>query len=187
MKKGNQYLNLHEQLLRECRQGNRKSQFEIYKLYYKAMFNTSFRIVNNFPDAEDIMQESFLKAFQNLDKYKGEVSFGAWLKRIVVNRSLDYLRKRKVDFVEIENEPEIISEVEHESSWEVEENTRYETVIKEINNLPEGYKIILTLYLLEGYNHNEIAEMMKISPSTSRSQFNRAKKRLIDTINKRGT
>jgi len=147
------------------------------------MYNSSFRIVNNQADAEDIMQESFLKAFQNLGKYKGQVSFGAWLKRIVVNQSLDYLRKRKIEIVTLDESSDIISEYEADNSWEVEDDTSYENVIKEINMLAEGYRLILNLYLIEGYSHSEIAEMLNISSSTSRSQFNRAKKRLLERIN----
>lgn len=183
MKNKKQFLNLHEQLIKECRQGNRKSQFELYKLYYKAMFNTAFRIVGNHTDAEDIMQEAFLKAFQKLGNYKGEVSFGAWLKRIVVNQSIDFLRKRKIEFISIDSGLEFKNEDETDYSWEIEEDTKYLEVITEINLLPEGYRIALTLYLLEGYDHDEISEILKISPSTSRTQFMRAKKRLIENIN----
>lgn len=187
MKNSGQYLNLHEQLIQECRQGNRKSQFELYKLYYKAMFNTAYRIVSNYSEAEDIMQEAFLKAFQKLGIYKGEVSFGAWLKRIVVNQSLDYLRKRKIEFIPIEDDLEFKQEDETDNSWEIQEKIKYLEVIKEIYRLPEGYRITLTLYLLEGYDHDEISEIMKISPSTSRSQLMRAKKRLVENIkNKNG-
>jgi RNA polymerase sigma-70 factor (ECF subfamily) len=141
--------------------------------------------VNNLPDAEDIMQEAFLKAFMNLDRYKGEVSFGAWLKKIVVNQSLDYLRKRKVEIIPLDENIEIIEDDKLESSWEIDRSIQYEKVIKEISNLPEGYRIILSLYLLEGYDHSEIAEILNISPSTSRSQFNRAKKRLLENLNKK--
>jgi len=183
--KSNRFLNVHEKLISQCKQGDRKSQFELYKHYYKAMFNTSFRIVNDLMDAEDIMQESFLKAFRNIDRYKAEVSFGAWLKKIVVNQSLDYLRKRKIELSVFEDDFDLALEDESDSNWEVENRVRYEEVISEIQKLPEGYRIITTLYLLEGYDHNEIGEILNISASTSRSQFNRAKKRLIENLNKK--
>ena len=89
------YKNIHQELINECKAGNSKAQFEIYKLYYKAMYNTSHRIVNNVQDAEDIMQESFLSAFEKIDSYEGNVSFGSWLKKIAANKSLDHLRKNK--------------------------------------------------------------------------------------------
>jgi RNA polymerase sigma-70 factor (ECF subfamily) len=183
MKKSGRFLNLPEQLIKECKQGNRKSQFELYKLYYKAMYNSSLRIIKNTTDAEDIMQEAFLKAFQHLDTYKGEVSFGAWLKKIVVNQSLDYLRKRKIEFLPIESDLENRPEEESAFQDEIDEKIRIEKVIKEVNALPDGYRIILTLYLLEGYDHDEISEILNISASTSRSQYMRAKKRLLQNIN----
>ena len=86
-----QFLNLHQELINGCRRGDQKAQFQIYKLYYKAMYNTSLRIVNNTMEAEDIMQEAFLSAFEKIGSYSGTVSFGAWLKKIVQNRSLDFL------------------------------------------------------------------------------------------------
>ena len=148
------------------------------------MFNTTYRIVGNYAEAEDIMQEAFLKAFQNLNKYKGEVSFGAWLKKIVVNHSLDLLRKRKIEFVPLEDEPDYIQSEEKDDRWEIDDAIRVREIIEEINKLPEGYRIVLSLYLLEGYDHEEISEILKISQSTSRSQFMRAKKKLIQNLEK---
>ncbi len=84
---GSNYQNIHQGLIDACRHGDAKAQFEIYKLYYKAMYNSCFRILNNTQEAEDVMQEAFLSAFDKINSYKGEVSFGAWLKRIVVNRA----------------------------------------------------------------------------------------------------
>ena len=89
-----QFLNLHQDLIDGCKRGDQKAQFQIYKLYYKAMYNTSLRIVNNTVEAEDIMQEAFLSAFEKIGTYSGTVSFGAWLKKIVQNRSLDVLSKK---------------------------------------------------------------------------------------------
>ncbi len=183
--KSNRFLNAHENLISQCKQGDRKAQFELYRLYYKAMFNTSYRIVNDLMDAEDIMQDSFLKAFRYIDRYKAEVSFGAWLKKIVVNQSLDYLRKRKIELSAFDEDFDTAAEDETDSSWEVENRILYEEVIREIQRLPDGYRIIITLYLLEGYDHQEIGEILNISASTSRSQFNRAKKRLIENLNKK--
>lgn len=184
MKKSFQNLNLHDKLLTGCKRGDRRCQFELYNLYYKAMFNTSYRIVSNRIEAEDIMQEAFLKVFQNLDSYKAEVSFGAWFKKIVINQSLDYLRKRKIDYISFEDNPDYSQEEEINSPWEIEENTLFSEVTREIEKLPNGYKIVLTLYLIEGYDHDEIAEILKISPSTSRSQFMRARIKLIENLNK---
>src|SRR5512133_4028719 len=100
---GVQFSNLHQDLIDGCKAGDQKAQFQIYKLYYKAMYNTSLRIVNDTMEAEDIMQESFLSAFEKIDTYSGMVRFGAWLKKIVVNRSLDALNKRKAVFEDIDS------------------------------------------------------------------------------------
>lgn len=185
MKRNIKHHEIHEQLIEQCRHGSRTAQFELYKLYYKAMFNTSYRIVNNRTEAEDIMQESFLKAFKNLGRYNGEASFGSWLKKIVVNQSIDFLRKVKIEFIRIDDSIENIKDDEAEVIGEIDDKTTFNEIIKEINNLPPGYRIILSLYLLEGYDHDEISQILKISPSTSRSQFNRAKKRLLQNINNR--
>lgn len=173
---------IHRKLIKDCKKGNSKAQFEVYKLYYQAMYNTSLRIVNNTLEAEDIMQEAFLKAFNNLDQYKGEVSFGAWLKKIVVNRSLDFLRQKKMFFESFENNSSAIA-TEEKEDWDYLPDI--ELIKKEIKALPDGYRIILSLYLLEGYDHNEIAQILDITASTSRSQFARAKKKLREKLKKK--
>lgn len=146
------------------------------------MYNSSLRIVKDEAEAEDIMQEAFLSAFKNIKKYKGEVSFGAWLKRIVVNRSLDYLKKKKLDFLRLDNEIYKLSEEEDDDvNFEFsEENVKM--ITKAIELLPKGYGIILNLYLIEGYDHEEIGQILNISSSTSRSQYLRAKKKLIQIV-----
>ena len=146
------------------------------------MYNTSLRIVNDIYEAEDIMQEAFLKAFQSLNTFKAEVNFGAWLRKIVVNLSLDSLRKHKPTF-------ETLLEQEDQYTEESEENEddkdyRIEEIKSEINKLPDGYRIVLSLYLLEGYDHEEIADIMNISPSTSRSQYARSRKKLVENLKK---
>jgi RNA polymerase sigma factor (sigma-70 family) len=176
------FRNLHQDLLDGCKAGDQKAQFQIYKLYYKAMYNTSLRIVNDTMEAEDIMQESFLSAFEKIDTYSGTVSFGAWLKKIVINRSLDSLGKRKAVFEDIESHVGIRDESHEESTRNEEVDVRVEEVKEAIEKLPDGYRIILSLYLLEGYDHDEIAEIMNITSSTSRSQLSRAKQRLISEL-----
>lgn len=141
------------------------------------MYSTSLRMVGNAEDAEDVMQEAFLSAFKKIDTYKGEVSFGAWLKKIVVNRSLDYLKKRKVVFEEI-NERIIEEENPMMDTHEID----IAKIKKAINQLPEGYRVVLSLYLLEGYDHDEISEILGISNSSSRSQLLRAKLKLRDYL-----
>jgi len=168
------YKNIHQDLIDRCRQGDREAQFGIYKLYYKSMYNTGLRITGNECDAEDIMQESFLSAFSRINSYEGKVSFGAWLKKIVINRSLDYLRKRKIAFEEID---EKLTDEEADQDEEVTQ-TDISKVKEAIMKLPEGYRVVFSLYYLEGYDHDEIAAILKVSSGSSRSQLLRAKKKL---------
>jgi RNA polymerase sigma factor (sigma-70 family) len=136
-------------------------------------------MVGNAIEAEDVMQEAFLKALTKIDTYEGKVSFGAWLKKIVINRSLDELKKRKVKFVELnEKIPE-----EEPASLNVSE-IQMEKLKKAIQQLPDGYRIVLSLYLLEGYDHEEISQILGISNANSRSQFLRAKLKLRQVLQK---
>ena len=128
---------------------------------------------------EDVMQEAFLKALTRIDTYEGKVSFGAWLKKIVINRSLDHLKKRKVKFEELnEKIPE-----EECFSLSISE-IQAEQLKKAIMKLPDGYRVVLSLYLLEGYDHEEIAEILGISNVSSRSQYMRAKQKLRQMVKK---
>jgi len=142
------------------------------------MYNISLRIVNDETEAEDVIQESFLKAFQKINTYRGEVSFGAWLKKIVVNRSLDVLKKRKVTFEEI-------NERKHDSEdyrMDSKEEVNAEMIKKAIKRLPDGYRVVLSLYLIEGYDHEEISQILGISNSASRTQYMRAKNKLKEYL-----
>jgi RNA polymerase sigma-70 factor (ECF subfamily) len=171
------YKNIHQEIIDQCREGSQKAQFQLYKLYYKAMFNVSLRIVNDQMEAEDVMQEAFLSAFKKIDTYKGEVSFGAWLKRIVVNRSLDCLKKRKVQFEAINERTTEIAESRMDTR-EVDAK-----VLKQsIQELSDGYRVVLSLYLIEGYDHEEISQILGISNSASRTQLLRAKNKLREIL-----
>ncbi len=178
------FRNIHQDLLDGCKLGDQKAQFQIYKLYYKAMYNTSLRIVNDSMEAEDIMQESFLSAFEKIDTYSGAVSFGAWLKKIVINRSLDTLSRRKAIFEDIGHHTGLRDSSDDDSERQEDMDFRVEEVKEAIERLPDGYRIILSLYLLEGYDHDEIGEILSISSSTSRSQLSRAKQKLIMELKK---
>lgn len=165
---------LHQPLVERAKKNDRGAQFELYKLYSKAMLNVSNRIVNNIEEAEDVLQESFISAFKNVKNYRGDSTFGSWLKRIVVNNSINVLRKNKFEFSELDE----FDDTDYE-----ENNTDYselsvDLIKSAIEMLPQGFGMVLSLYLLEGYDHREIAEIMSISESTSKSQYNRAKKKL---------
>jgi len=148
------------------------------------MYNTSYRIIKNVSEAEDIMQEAFLKAFENLSEYRGNVSFGAWLKRIVINKSIDAVRKRKMVFEDIEGTDKVFVEDNPDEPAEIEKLPP-EIIFREIELLPDGYRIVLSLFLIEGYSHEEIASTLNISSSTSRSQFVRGKNKLLNNLIKK--
>ncbi len=168
----------HAPLIEECRQGNSKAQFTLYDQYSRAMFNLAFRILNNREDAEDILQEAFVECFRNLGSFRFESTFGAWLKKIVVNKCINQIKKKKIDLTLCDTMPHVI--------YEEEEETEYEAgkIIKSIELLPDGYRVILTLYLLEGYDHSEISQILGITESTSKSQYSRAKEKLRSILSK---
>jgi len=172
--------NIHNELINACFAGDQKAQFKIYNLYYKAMYNTSYRILNDQMEAEDVMQEAFLDAFQKIYQYDGSAAFGAWLKRIVINKSLDRLKKMKHDISidEIENE---LIERDEEDYFEVL-SMKIEAIRKGIEQLNDSYRIILSLYLLEGYDHQEISEILGINYNAVRTKYSRARKKLLANI-----
>lgn len=179
MKEENSYKNIHQHFIDGCKVGDSKAQFEIYRLYYKAMYNTSLRVVGNEQEAEDIMQESFFKAFDKISTYKNEVSFGAWLRRIVINASIDSLKKKRITLIPIEEAYGIDTESSDDSEFSIE---NIELLKSSIEKLPEGYKLVLNLHLIEELDHDEIASTLGITASTSRSQLARAKQRLFEII-----
>lgn len=178
----NTAINIHQEVVDGCLAGDRAAQYRFYKLYSKAMLHICYRMLRNEEEAQDVCQEAFISAFSNFHSYKGDASVGSWLKRIVVNKALDFLRKKK-DFIIALNDNEHDREEEEDgNSWE---DTRASVqVVKEaIDALPTGYRTVLTLYLFEGYDHKEIADILNISESTSKTQYNRAKAKLKQQLN----
>lgn len=174
-------LNIHQDIIDRCLGGDRAAQYELYKLYSKAMYNVSFRIVHNENDAEDVLQEAFVSAFKNLAGYSGASTFGAWLKRIVINKSLNYIKKKRVEITPVDELPDVEGEEQiFDDSVEFDLNQ----IRKAVDMLPDGYRVVFSLYLLEGYDHGEIAEILGITESTSKSQFNRSKKKLKEILEK---
>jgi len=163
-------------LLQHCKNGKQSAQLEIYKLYYKAMYNTSFRILKNSFEAEDVMQESFLVAFTKLSTFKGEVTFGSWLKRIVINKSITQIRKHdKFQEVPLETAPEQFETYEEDEAYTM---LSVKDITEGINQLKDNYRLALTLNLIEGYDNEEIAEIMHITHQNSRTTISRAKNKL---------
>jgi RNA polymerase sigma-70 factor (ECF subfamily) len=172
-------IELQNKLVERCRKGDIKAQFALFKMHSKAMYNVAIRFFNNKMDAEDVVQESFIKAFQKIDEFNGYSSFGFWLKRIVINGCISEIRKRKITFEEI-NEELTGSLVEEKIDSFIEPDL----VHNAIKALPEGARTIINLYALEGFKHDEISQMLGISSSTSKTQYMRAKKLLLEKLNK---
>ena len=163
------------QLIERCKKQDSNAQMQVYKNYYKAMYNSAFRILNDEFEAEDIMQEAFLSAFTKLNSFKGEVTFGAWLKRIVINKSLTQLKKNN-RYKEVKLE--IVPNFEIEESVIDYTNISNNNILKSINSLKDNYKLVLTLNLIEGYDYEEIADILNYTNENVRTTISRAKKKL---------
>jgi RNA polymerase sigma factor (sigma-70 family) len=174
-----QVFNIHEELINRCLAGDQEAHYKLYKLYSRAMYNVGYRITGNEEDAEDVLQESFVSAFRNLSSYRADASFGSWIKRIVVNKAINVLKKRKFEMMPEDREIDFAEESDPEEYLPM---LSVERVKQAIEQLPDGYRSVLSLYLLEGYDHQEISEIMGISESTSKSQLNRAKNKLKELL-----
>lgn len=167
-------------LVARCREGDQRAQMEIYERYYRAMYNTSLRIVKDTAEAEDLMQEAFLKAFTKIESFKGEASFGAWLKKIVVNLSINAFNK-KSKFTEVSYNDELKNELDESEGIDLTEGTKDEKVkkvMRALNSLKENYRVALTLHLIEGYDYEEICEILDITYANCRTTISRAKESL---------
>jgi RNA polymerase sigma-70 factor (ECF subfamily) len=171
-------LQTHRDLVERCRQGQRDAQFELYRLYSKAMYNTALRMVQHPHDAEDLLQGVFVEVFTKLESFRYESTIGAWIKRITVNKCINFLKSRRLAFSELTpyNDRADDSEAEAESAYTVERINRA------IAQLPDGYRVVFSLYAVEGYDHEEIAQIMGITEATSKSQYSRAKAKLRDML-----
>jgi RNA polymerase sigma factor (sigma-70 family) len=174
------YQDIHRDIVELSKAGNQKAQYQLYRLYSKAMYNICYRIMNNRPEAEDLLQESFTEAFIKLETFRYESAFGAWLKRIVVNKCINHLKKRKAELIYTDIVPEYHDHVNHTETEETELEVK--KIYQAMELLPDGYRVIFSLYLLEGYDHSEIAQILGITESTSKSQFSRAKQKLKDIL-----
>ncbi|MFK8007854.1 MAG: RNA polymerase sigma factor [Saprospiraceae bacterium] len=173
------YNNIHRELVEDCKLGKRQAQFELYRLYSKAMYNICLRMLKNDMDAEDLLQNSFVDIFTKLDSFRFQSSVGAWIKRIVVNNCINFLKKRRLEIQELNEQ--ITQQPEPEEEIYIPKFS-VESINHALFQLPDGYRVVFTLYLMEGYDHKEIAEILEISEATSKSQFSRAKKKLREII-----
>ncbi len=168
-------------LVERCKSNDRKAQLKLYRQYCEGMFCVAMRFLKNSDDAEDVLQESFIKAFQKIDQYKGEVTFGAWLKRIVVNRSIDFLKGKKENLLQLD---ESYMHVSEDEDWTVDETISIEVVKQAMDELPEKYSTVVKLYLVEGYDHNEISEILEITETSCRTRLLRGKGQLKELLKK---
>jgi len=166
-------------LIENCKKNDRRAQMKLYDLYCKAMFNTAYNFTKDDMIAQDMMQEAFIKAFAKIESYTGEASFGSWLKRIVINQCLDFIKKKKLKTVEIKED--IIS-IGDDEDWNIEKDINIQAIYSCIERLPQKCKNVVKLYLLEGYDHQEVAQILEISEVSSRSQLSRGKSRLKELL-----
>jgi RNA polymerase sigma factor (sigma-70 family) len=170
-----------DELIERCLQGDTLSYKALYERYSKAMYNTCCRMLGKNGEAEDTLQETFIEAFKNLDSFEYRSTFGAWLKKICINKCINQLKKRKEKFVEIDEGHQNYS-VEDEAE-DPELGLKVEQVKMAMAKMPDGYRTVLNLYLFEGYDHEEIASILEVAESTARTQYMRAKHKLIEQLN----
>jgi len=169
-------------LVEDCKAGNRKAQRELYGMYAKAMYNVCYRMMNDAEEANDMLQEAFIDAFTRLDSFRQESTFGVWLKKIVINKCINAKQRRKIEWISTDN-TEIDDKIDDQDIInEAELKISVERVKMAMQQLPEGGRVIFSLYLLEGYDHTEIAQILNISESTSKTQFMRARKKVKDLL-----
>lgn len=173
---------IHRQLVEECKSGNRKAYNELYNSYAKAMYNICYRMMSNAEEAQDMLQEGFVDAFRRLESFRFESTFGAWLKKIVINKCINALEKRKIVWVDEEITNSYHAPADDNAFNEEELQLSVERVKKAMNKLPEGARVIFSLYLIEGYDHTEISEVLHISESTSKTQFMRARQMVKEML-----
>jgi RNA polymerase sigma factor (sigma-70 family) len=172
-----------EDLITLCKANNHKAQFEIYNRYCKAMYNVAYRIVKDEHFAEDVMQEGFLKVFTKINDFKQEVAFGAWLKRIIVNCSIDFYKKNN-QFKVQDFEKTLYKLEETEVDEKLDFNDlKVKQVLDTIQSLKYNYSMVLTLFYIEGYDQEEISEILKISYANCRTTLSRAKESLRKKLN----
>ncbi len=175
-------MKLHKEVIELSKKGNPKAQYRLYQLYAKAMYNICYRMMNNKTEAEDMLQEAFTDAFRKLSTFRYESNFGNWLKKIVINKCINEIKRRKIDlqffdemggFDGFEDEPE-----------KYRNGLSVENIKKAMDILPKGSRIIFSLYLFEGYDHTEISQILNISESNSKSQYMRAKNKIKEHLQK---
>lgn len=173
------YIAEDQELVERCLNGQQQAQYDLYQKYVQAMYNVVVRMINHAEDAEDVIQEVFVKVFRNLHTFQGESTLGAWIKKITVNTTLNFIRKEKrnnsVELAEGTDIPDVIEEID---------TTRYTMtqIHHAIKQLPERCRVVLSLFLIEGYQHQEIAQILGVTTSTSKTQYRRGRQLLQEIL-----
>jgi RNA polymerase sigma factor (sigma-70 family) len=167
-------------LIEQCKNGERLAFKKVYENYKAAMYNTCYRMVNNATEAEDLCITAFADAFKNIAQFNYESTFGAWLKRITINKCINFLERNKHFYTELTQRHDVEENTEQFTEEEV--NWQVQQIKNAAQQLATGFRTVLSLYLFEGYDHDEIADILKISPSTVRTQYKRAKEKLVMQI-----
>ena len=171
---------IHKDIIEKSLEGNREAQYRLYQTYARAMFNICYRMMNDRQEAEDMLQESFTEAFRRLDSFRFDSTFGAWLKRIVVNRCINEIKRRKAQLQFFDDMSSFNDKAEDDEGYET--GLTPERVRQAMEELPKGSRLIFSLYLLEGYDHQEISQILKISESNSKTQYMRARQRIKEIL-----
>lgn len=180
MQPNDQKVELYNQLIESCKNNNREAQYKLYNLLSGKMFAVCLRYAKNREAAEDLLQDGFVKVFTNIDKFRGDGSFEGWVRRIIVNTAVEYYRKSTKMYPMVN-----VDDVNKEVFWEESSDSlELEDVMNLINSLSTGYRTIFNLYVVEGYSHKEIADMLDISEGTSKSQLARARYLLMEMVKK---
>jgi len=172
------YQDINAALVQACKKGTKGAFKKLYGLYNEAMFTICLRMLNNREDAEDVLQECFISAFTNLHQYSAKASFGSWLKRIVINACIAAIKKKNNNLIPLAEKdfPEEQTEDDEKIPFDI-------AAIKlSVSELPDGYRLVISLYLFEDYSHKMIAEKLNITEGTSKSQYSRARKKLIELM-----
>jgi len=173
-------VDISRDIVERSKKGNRQAQYQLYKMYSRAMFNICYRMMNDRTDAEDLLQESFTEAFRRLESFRHESTFGAWLKMIVVNKCINEIKRKKAQLEFFDD----MSPFEEEEDFTDDQETGLspDRIKKAMEDLPKGSRMIFSLYLLEGYDHQEISQILNISESNSKTQYMRAKQRIKEIL-----
>ena len=168
------------EILERCKDNDRRAQLKMYRKYCDGMYYVAFRFLKNSYDAEEAMQEGFVKAFAKMHQFNGEVTFGAWLKRIVINKSIDMLKAKKLELVALNEQT--LGKADEFDDWSVEDGISLDQIKEAIDELPERYRYAVMLFLIEGYDHQEISDILEITEVASRTLVHRGKKKLQEKL-----